>query len=68
MSISNPWGETHVLAYTPHHCQELLHVGRDRVYALLRSGQLRGIRVGHRWIIPRAALEEYLNQIPAEQR
>jgi excisionase family DNA binding protein len=35
-----------VQAYTVEQVAELLHIGRDKVYALLRTGQLRSIKIG----------------------
>jgi excisionase family DNA binding protein len=33
-------------AYTVEQVAEILHVGRDKVYFLLRTGQLRSIKIG----------------------
>ena len=33
-------------AYTVEQVAEILHVGRDKVYCLLRTGQLRSIKIG----------------------
>ena len=33
-------------AYTVEQVAEMLHVGRDKVYYLLRTGQLRRIKIG----------------------
>jgi excisionase family DNA binding protein len=35
-----------VQAYTVEQVAEILHVGRDKVYYLLRTGQLRSIKIG----------------------
>jgi excisionase family DNA binding protein len=35
-----------VEAYTVEQVAEMLHVGRDKVYYLLRTGQLRSIKIG----------------------
>jgi excisionase family DNA binding protein len=35
-----------VQAYTVEEVADLLHVGRDKVYYLLRTGQLRSIKIG----------------------
>jgi excisionase family DNA binding protein len=42
------WGEVKKLlqAYTVEQVAEMLHVGRDKVYYLLRTGQLRSIKIG----------------------
>jgi excisionase family DNA binding protein len=33
-------------AYTVEQVAEILHIGRDKVYSLLRTGQLRSIKIG----------------------
>ena len=33
-------------AYTVEQVAEILHVGRDKVYYLLRTGQIRSIKIG----------------------
>ena len=33
-------------AYTVEQAAEILHVGRDKIYYLLRTGQLRSIKIG----------------------
>ncbi|MGH3380293.1 MAG: helix-turn-helix domain-containing protein [Actinoallomurus sp.] len=33
-------------AYTVEEVADMLHVGRDKVYYLLRTGQLRSIKIG----------------------
>jgi excisionase family DNA binding protein len=35
-----------VQAFTVEQVAEILHVGRDKVYGLLRTGQLRSIKIG----------------------
>lgn len=39
-------GGDHLQAYTVEQVADLLHVGRDKVYYLLRTGQLRSIKIG----------------------
>ncbi len=39
----------------------LLGIGRKTAYELIRSGQIRSIRVGRQIRIPREALLEFLN-------
>ena len=48
------------LVMTPAEAAQALGIGRNSIYALLRSGELRSIRVGKLIKIPRTALEEYL--------
>lgn len=39
---------------------EALRVGYNAVYALLRSGELKGYRNGRVWRIPKLAVQEYI--------
>ena len=48
------------LVMTPAEAAQAIGIGKNSIYALLRSGELGSIRVGKLIKIPRAALEEYL--------
>ena len=49
-------------AFTPQEVMGILNLGRNTVYALLASGELRGKRVGsEKWLIPRAEIDRWLN-------
>lgn len=50
------------LVMGPAEAATVLGIGRNSIYSLLRSGQLKSIRIGRLIKIPRAALEEYLQQ------
>lgn len=39
----------------------ILGIGRSGAYALVRSGQVRSIRIGHQFRIPREAIQEFLD-------
>ena len=39
----------------------VLGIGRSNAYALVRSGQVRSVRIGHQFRIPREAIQEFLN-------
>lgn len=39
---------------------ESLGVGRNRIYELLSSRELKGFRIGRMWKIPRESLELYV--------
>jgi len=39
---------------------KVLSIGRNTAYALVKSGQLRSVRVGRQLRIPRDALREFL--------
>ena len=41
---------------------EILHIGRNTAYELVRSGQIRSIRIGRQRRIPKEAVQEYLSQ------
>lgn len=39
---------------------ELLYVGKNTVYSLLQSGQLKGFGLGRCWRIPRESLTKFI--------
>lgn len=39
----------------------ILGIGRSNAYALVRSGRVRSIRIGHQFRIPREAVREFLD-------
>lgn len=41
---------------------ELLKIGRNAAYALLGSGELKALRNGRKWIIPKEAIKEYVRR------
>lgn len=45
---------------TPRDVMEILGIGKNAVYSLLNSGQLRGFRVGRSWRVTSEALEELM--------
>lgn len=47
-------------AYTVEQVAEILHVGRDKVYALLRTGQLGSIKIGKLRRITSQHLDEFV--------
>ena len=49
-----------LLALTVLEAGQVLRVGRSVTYELVRSGQLRSVRIGRSIRIPRDALVEYL--------
>ena len=50
------------LLYKPSQCQEILNLGRSKIYELLASQQLRSVRVGRAIRIPASALKEYVER------
>lgn len=51
----------HQEVYTVQELAELLHIGRNAAYDLVKSGKIRSIRIGKSIRIPRSALEKFLN-------
>ena len=39
----------------------ILGIGRSNAYALVRSGQVRSVKIGHQFRIPREAIQEFLD-------
>jgi len=50
-------------AYTVEQVAEILHIGRDKVYFLLRSGQLRSIKIGKSRRITHEHLAEFVSSL-----
>ena len=50
------------LVMTVEEMAAILQIGRNSAYNLVKSGQIRCIRIGRNIRIPQAALLEYLNQ------
>ena len=44
----------------PHEAAEVLGVTSKTVYNLIRWGELRAVRAGRVWLIPKEALDEFL--------
>jgi excisionase family DNA binding protein len=54
-------------AYTVEQIAEILHVGRDKVYFLLRTGQLRSIKIGKLRRITSQHLAEFIASLEDER-
>ena len=52
-------------AYTVEEVAELLHIGRDKVYYLLRTQQLRSIKIGKLRRITDSQLAEFIAALEA---
>ncbi len=44
---------------TPREVMDLLYIGKNTLYRLLNSGELKGFRIGKLWRVRRDALEAY---------
>lgn len=47
---------------TPREVMELLYIGKNTLYKLLNSGELKGFRVGKQWRIRKDRLKEYVEK------
>jgi excisionase family DNA binding protein len=63
MPSQTPGGKLTVRAYTVEQVAEILHVGRDKIYFLLRSGQLRSIKIGKSRRITDQHLAEFVTAL-----
>ena len=48
------------MIYRPAELMRVLGLGRNTVYALLRSGRIHSIKIGSRYLITQEALHEFL--------
>lgn len=48
------------IVLTPAEVMDILGVGKNTMYRLLNTGELRAVRIGRSWRITGDALEEYL--------
>ncbi len=48
------------IVLTPAEVMDILDVGKNTMYRLLNTGELRAVRIGRSWRITGDALEEYL--------
>ena len=55
------------LLYKPPQAQEILNLGRSKIYELITTGELRSVRVGRSLRIPASALREYVERQEAQQ-
>ena len=48
---------------TPREVMDLLYIGKNTLYKLLNSGELKGFRIGKQWRIAKNALREFADRI-----
>ncbi|WP_417047862.1 helix-turn-helix domain-containing protein [Dysosmobacter welbionis] len=53
------------LALTVKQVSEILGIGQNTAYCLVRSGQIKSIRAGHQYRITKTALRDYLERSAA---
>lgn len=47
---------------TPIQLKEFLNVGKNRIYDMLQTGEIKSIRIGKQYWIPKKYINIYLNQ------
>lgn len=52
---------------TPREVMDLLYIGKNTLYKLLNSGELKGFRIGKQWRICKARLKEYVEKTESLQ-
>ena len=50
------------MIYRPAELMRVLGLGRNTVYALLRSGRIRSVKIGSRYLVTQEALYEFLTE------
>jgi excisionase family DNA binding protein len=53
--------------YTVVEVAQLLSLSRGTAYALVRDGTIPALRLGNRWVIPRARFHAWLGRLDEEQ-
>jgi excisionase family DNA binding protein len=51
------------LLFSPERAADKLEIGRTRMFALLKSGELRSVKIGRSRRIPAAALTDYVERL-----
>ena len=46
---------------SPEEVMNELQIGRNAIYKLLASGELKAFKVGHNWKIPRKSIDTYID-------
>lgn len=55
------------VAYSVEEAAQALSLGRSTVKKLIATGELASVRVGRRRLIPRSALESYIERLVEDQ-
>ena len=60
---NNTISPDHIMLFGVTEAAAVLGIGRTNVYALLKTGELRSVKIGGRRLIPRAALEAFVDDL-----
>ena len=52
-----------IMLFSVDQAAAVLGIGRTNVYALMRDGKLRSVKVGGRRLIPRAAVHDFVAEL-----
>lgn len=56
--------QNRVIAYSIEAAAEVSHTGRTKLYAEIKAGRLKALKLGARTLITAEALSEWLNSLP----
>lgn len=45
-----------------HEIQQILDIGRNKVYDLIRSGEIAAFKIGREWKVTENAIEDYIKR------
>lgn len=48
---------------TPREVMDLLYIGKNTLYKLLGSGELKGFRIGRQWRVRKDSLREFAERV-----
>ena len=48
--------------FTSEQLCEIFSIGKNKVYELLKTGQIRAFKIGRIWKIPRESVENYITK------
>ena len=60
--MTEPARELDADFYTPAELKQLLNIGRDHVYRLLESGEIRSIRIGNQYRVPKSEYQAWMQR------
>jgi excisionase family DNA binding protein len=55
------------LTYTVPEFGRILGIGRNLAYEAVRRGEVRAVRLGHRWVVPKLEVQRLLEARPAQR-
>jgi len=60
-------GENDKLVYSVTEAAEALSIGRTLIYDLIRNGELRTLKIGHRRLVARADLDDFVARLQGKE-